>query len=369
MSELKNKTFLLSVLLLAVITFVVPNKRGGLLYAQDQGHDGIGIMVLGHGDSTPGWAEEIIEVVRGADLDYPAEVAFLEMVPEHTVDGAIERLEDIGVDTIIVIPLLVSTHHSHGFEIEYELGLREGPSSSIIKPIQTECDIILTPGMNGHQLIGELLLERALGLSDNNDSDPGQEVVVLLVHGADLGWKEFQADMDMWTDYINTYGGFKDVRYGVLSPTFNMPTVVRDAQRLAKREGGEVILIPLVLSEGMYSNMLFPVLSLIGVDNPAIAAIPLRATSLVASSILPLIPEVIMDPALMIGMKIADKMMEMMMGGGDGDMMGGMSDKLRNILLKRFERKNIQYTTEGLITHPNVSDWIKEMVDDALDKL
>jgi Uncharacterized conserved protein len=133
----------------------------------------IGVIVLGHGDPTPGWAESIVELTEKADLGYPTEVAFLEMVPEYTLEQAIESLEEEGINTIIVVPLLISSHHSHGYEMEYLLGLRGGISSKIIEPIETDCNIVLTEGMNGHDLIGELLIERAVELS----SSPSDEIV------------------------------------------------------------------------------------------------------------------------------------------------------------------------------------------------
>jgi hypothetical protein len=314
----------------------------------------IGVIVLGHGDPTPGWAESIVELTEQADLGYPTEVAFLEMVPEYTLEGAIERLEARGVNTIIVVPLLISSHHSHGYEMEYLLGLREGISSKIIKPVETDCDIILTPGMNGHPLIGELLLEKALELS----LSPSDEIVVFLVHGADLGWELFQANMDSWCDFVKANGDFKDVRYGVMSPTFSMPSVIWDAKK-----DGNVIAIPLVLAQGMYSEMLFPMLSILGAIGIGVVAKPV---SLGISYLWPLIPEGIMDPLMMLGMVFMDAMMEMMMSDGEGGVMDEIMEIISRILLKGLASSGIQYTAEGLVPHPRITEWIREMVVEAM---
>ena len=315
----------------------------------------IGVIVLGHGDPTPGWAESIVELTEKADLDYPTEVAFLEMVPEYTLEQAIENLEEEGINTIIVVPLLISSHHSHGYEMEYLLGLRGGISSKIIEPIETDCNIVLTEGMNGHDLIGELLIERAVELS----SSPSDEIVVFEVHGADLGWEEFRKDMESLCDFVRINGGFKDVQYGVLSPTFNMSSAVWDAKR-----GGDVIVIPLVLAEGMYSNMLFPLLSILGVVGIGVL---IKPVSVLISFIWQLIPEVMLDPILMVAMEISDTMMEKMMGGGGS--MGKMMKSLSGILLGPLEKLGIRYTTEGLVPHPKITEWIWETVDDAVAKI
>ncbi len=337
---------------MAVMASAIVLSLISLSVAIDAKEPSIGVIILGHGDSTPGWAESIVELTEQADLGYPTEVAFLEMVPEYTLEQAVENLEAKGVDTIIVVPLLISTHHSHGYEMEYLLGLGEGISSKIIAPIETDCDIILTEGMNGHDLIGELLVEKAMSLS----SSPSDEIVVFLVHGADLGWEQFQGDMDSWCDFVRINGGFKDARYGVMSPTFSMPSAIWDAKR-----DGDVIAIPLVLAEGMYSEMLFPMLSILGAIGIGAVAKPVP---LAMSYLWPLIPEGIMDPLLMVMMEVVDTMMEMMMSGGDGT--GGPMEGLSERLLKELEETGIQYTTEGLVPDPKITEWIREMVDDAV---
>jgi sirohydrochlorin ferrochelatase len=332
----------------------------GFLYAPSLAapQEKIGIIILGHGDPTPEWAEEIIQLAERANLDYPTEVAFLEMVPQHTLEGAMERLAEKNVGTIVVVPLLISSHHSHGREIEYLLGLKKGISSNIIKPIPTDARIILTPGMNGHPLIGELLLERALSLS----CSPSQEIVVFLIHGSELkvDWNEFQKDMDCWCDFVRGKGGFKDVRYGILTPNFNIPQVVRKA----KREG-DVIAIPLVLSEGMYSEMLFPML--IGEARPPLTAVVDLCSGFISSPMslcLSSIPETFGDPTLMLAMEVSDRMMGMMMGGGGN--MGGMMQTFSQFLLCDLEYPRMRYTTEGLVPHPKVAEWLKESVEESL---
>jgi sirohydrochlorin ferrochelatase len=317
----------------------------------------IGVVILGHGDPTPGWAEEIIQLTEEADLGYPTEVALLEMVPQYTLEGAMERLAEKNVGTIVVVPLLISSHHSHGREIEYLLGLKKGVGANIIKPIPTDAQIILAPGMNGHPLIGELLLEKALSLS----SSPSQEIVVFLVHGSELkvDWKEFQKDMNCWCDFVRGKGGFKDVRYGVLTPNFNIPQVVRKA----KKEG-DVIVIPVVLSEGMYSKMLFPML-IGGARLPLTAVVDLCSgfisspLSFCSSSI----PETFGDPTLMLAMEVSDRMMGMMVGGEDT---GGMMQAFSSFLLYDVEDLDIRYTTQGLVPHPKVAQWLKESVEESL---
>ena len=352
----RPKDRLIGLLLVSILSFALFSP-----FAMAAPEEKIGIIILGHGDPTPEWAETIVEMTEQAGLDYPTEVAFLEMVPKYTLEGAIERLEEKGVNTIIVVPLLISTHHSHGREMEYLLGLRGGVSSRIIKPIQTDANIVLTPGMNGNRLIGELLLERALDLSELNESPSGDEIVVFLVHGSELNedWRAFQEDMDRWCDFVRVNGGFKDVRYGVLTPKFNIPSVMREA-----KGEGNVIAIPLVLGEGMYSKMLFPML--IGGTKAPLNLGVYSCSGLISpplSLCLSCMPEGIGDPILMLGMEISDAMMGMMMGG-EGDM-SGMMEVFSRHLFREHGKQGIQYTTEALVPHPKVVAWIRESVEDA----
>jgi hypothetical protein len=124
---------------------------------------------------------------------------------------------------------------------------------------------------------------------------------------------------------------------------------------------GEVIAIPLVLGEGMYSKMLFPML-IGGMKAPLNMGV-YSCSGLISppmSLCLSYMPEEIGDPILMLGMEISDAMM-----GGEGDM-SGMMEVFSRHLLREHGKQDIQYTTEGLVPHPKVVAWIKDSVEDAV---
>jgi hypothetical protein len=173
-------------------------------------------------------------------------------------------------------------------------------------------------------------------------------------------WRAFQEDMDRWCDFVRVNSGFKDVRYGVLTPKFNIPSVMRET-----KGDGDVIAIPLVLGEGMYSKMLFPML--IGGTKAPLNMGVYSCSGLISppmSLCLSCMPEEIGDPILMLGMEISDTMMGMIMGG-EGDM-SGMMEVFSRHLLEEHGKQSIQYTTEGLVPHPKVVVWIKDSVEDAV---
>jgi hypothetical protein len=150
------------------------------------------------------------------------------------------------------------------------------------------------------------------------------------------------------------------VRYGVLTPNFNIPQVVRKAKKK-----GDVIAIPLVLSEGMYSEMLFPML--IGEARPPANLVVGLFSGFLSppmSFCLSCTPEVLGDPMLMLAMEVSDRMMEMMMGGGGN--MGGMMQTFSQLLVCDLEHPGMRYTTEGLVPHPKVAEWLKESVEESL---
>ncbi len=84
-----------------------------------------GIIVVAHGSPRETWCAPVRAAASNVDLPYPVELGFLEFVPGETINAAVDRLDNHGVEEIIAVPLFVSSHSDHIAEIEYVLGLRD----------------------------------------------------------------------------------------------------------------------------------------------------------------------------------------------------------------------------------------------------
>ena len=89
------------------------------------GAEKTGVLVIAHGDRHDGWNQGVRQAIAPLQERYVLELAFLFPVPSESLQEGLDRLEARGVDTILVIPLLVSSYSEHFEELEYILGLRE----------------------------------------------------------------------------------------------------------------------------------------------------------------------------------------------------------------------------------------------------
>ena len=204
-----------------------------------------GILVVAHGSPDETWCAPVRAAAHNVDLPYPVELGFLEFVPGETINAAVGRLDNHGVENIIAVPLFVSSNSDHIAEVEYVLGLRDslpgahdasgghgahsaseigvmssteeragritfasgkevrrsvvqrgdkyfisrvavaghpgGDEEEELVPVESSAAITLTGAIDDHWLVGEILADRVRALSTN----PANETVVLVAHGAD----------------------------------------------------------------------------------------------------------------------------------------------------------------------------------------
>lgn len=107
--------------------------------------------------------------------------------------------------------------------------------------------------LDAHPLVSEILLERATALAGR----PGQATVVLIAHGPNDEEENgrWLRDMDAHARFLRERGGFRAVK--TLTHRNDAPAAVKDAARAMFRQevanasrGGEVIVVPLLLSAG-----------------------------------------------------------------------------------------------------------------------
>lgn len=190
-----------SVLVIALFASAVPVLLGA---AQAQPDSTTGVLLLAHGGQ-PQWNERVIAVAQVVDRQYPTEVAF-GMASRASIQAAVDRLTARGVTSIVAVPLFVSSHSSVITSTEYLLGLRtvvpadlklfarmnhgahgaatdehsaHQPSVDPASPVSLKAPVRMTAALNGHPLIGQVVVDRAQSIS----TAPESEAVILVAHG------------------------------------------------------------------------------------------------------------------------------------------------------------------------------------------
>lgn len=172
--------------------------------AQPQPESTTGVLLLAHGGQ-PQWNERVTTVAQVVDRHYPTEVAF-GMASRAAIQAAADRLAARGVTSIVAVPLFVSSHSSVITSTEYLLGLRpvapadltlfarmsHGAHGAVAdehsghqapvdptSPVSLKWPVRMSAALNGHPLIGQVVIDRARSIS----ASPQGEAVILVAHG------------------------------------------------------------------------------------------------------------------------------------------------------------------------------------------
>jgi CbiX len=238
-----------------------------------------GIILLAHGGSAE-WNARVTELVAQVDRSRPTEVAF-GMATRFTIQAAIDRLVARGVTEIAAVPLFVSSWSSVITSTEYLLGVRaEAPAALAVyakmhheqvvsgvlaghedhvaadgmSPVKSPVPIRMTPALNDHPIVAEILASRARSISRN----AVEEAVIIVAHGPneDEENSRWLADMASVAARIASSEKFAAVDYLTLRD--DAPKPVKDHATadlrlvVTKRVGAgqRVLIVPLLISFG-----------------------------------------------------------------------------------------------------------------------
>ena len=171
-----------------------------------------GILLLAHGGRDD-WNRQVLELASQVDSTLPVEVAF-GMANKRMIQDAVDRLAERDISGIVAVPLFISSHSSVMRATEYLLGSRDeappelqafarmgarrdagragsDPGFDRTTPVETTVPISMTTALDGHALVAEILISRAVDVSRT----PEDEIVVLVAHGPSSA-----EDNDLWLD-------------------------------------------------------------------------------------------------------------------------------------------------------------------------
>ncbi len=247
-------------LLALVAALLVP----GLAEAQ-------GILLLAHGGRDD-WNRQVLELASAVDASQPVEVAF-GMANKRAIQDALDRLSERGVGEVVAVPLFISSHSSVMRATEYLLGSRDEAPPQLeafarmgarraaddsdfdwTTPIEAAVPISVTTALDGHALVAEILLSRALDVSER----PEEEVVVVVAHGPTSDednylWLE---NMDILVERMRPRTRFSRIECLTVRDDASDPVRERATAELRAvvdrvlQEGKSALIVPLLLSYG-----------------------------------------------------------------------------------------------------------------------
>ncbi len=141
-----------------------------------EGKQGVLILLHGFRDGDPLFKQEV-EMFSGI---FPTAMApgMAMMMSDH-IQLAIDDLEAVGAEQIVVVPILSTAKNSMMRQWEYIFGLREGAAYADVKRIETKAQILMAAPPGDDPLVAEMLIDHALEISEN----PAEEVVIIAAHG------------------------------------------------------------------------------------------------------------------------------------------------------------------------------------------
>ena len=234
-----------------------------------------GILLLAHGGGDD-WNRQVLTVADRVGASQPVEVAF-GMANKRTIQDAVDRLAERDVASIVAVPLFVSSHSSVLRATEYLLGSRDDAPPELeafarmgarrdaagaandtgfdrTSPVEATVPISVTTALDGHALVAEILISRAVEVSRT----PQEEVAVVVAHGPSSADDNVRwlAEMEILAERMRRQTDFSRIAY--LTVRDDAPEPVRSQATAelralvegAVQEGESVLIVPLLLSYG-----------------------------------------------------------------------------------------------------------------------
>jgi sirohydrochlorin ferrochelatase len=228
--------------------------------------------VVAHGGDSL-WNSFVTEAARGARTGGPVEVSFL-MGPAAAsarFQDVVERISRLGVSSIAVVPLLVSSHSGHYDQIRYLTGdslrldermMHHLHMAGIERPA-IRVPLRLTRAMDDAPQIARVLLDRARTLA----SAPRDQAVFIVGHGPNSAehYAAWMRNLRPVADSVKGWGGFRDVRVELVrddAPAAVRAEAVRRVRELIELQhaltGKPVVVVPVLVSKGTINRDKLP---------------------------------------------------------------------------------------------------------------
>lgn len=183
----------------------------------------------------------------------PVEAGFLELVEGRLIQDGINRLEAQGVTDILVVPLFVSSGSTHVDEIEYAIGAKDAPERETdLEPFEVKARIHFGYPVDNDPDIAVMVWDKVRTLSQH----PEQETILLVGHGSvhDGFRQRWEAGISSLAERVQQVSGVAHTDYALLNPE----SVYEKAKYWSEERGSRVIVAPLFLSAGYFTQRVIP---------------------------------------------------------------------------------------------------------------
>ncbi|WP_422659792.1 sirohydrochlorin chelatase [Paenibacillus sp. EC2-1] len=212
-----------------------------------------GVLVISHGSREEAWVTLVDEAVQelGRRVDIPVVASYLELVEGQLIQDGIFALEDQGVTDMLVIPLFVSSGSTHIDEIAYALGVKSVPDKETdLEPFEVKARVHFGNPVDDDPDIAVMIWDKVRERS----TDPSNEVVLLVGHGS-----RHELFRTRWERGIHSLARLvAEVSGASADAALLNPGNIREKVVEWKERGYEVIVAPLFLSEGYFTEKVIP---------------------------------------------------------------------------------------------------------------
>lgn len=236
----------------------------------------IGTIVVAHGGDSL-WNAHVEAAATAARTGGPVRVAFL-MGPAAArtrFQDAVASLEAAGVDSIVVVPMFVSSHSGHFDQIRWLAGdsitldatMQHHLHMSGIDRPRTRLPIRVRRALDDAPELAEVLSDRSLAVARSIGAEPGSRALLIVGHGPNSAEDNaaWMANLRRVASRVRETTGFRDVRVDLVRD--DAPDAVRAEAVTHVREllelqramtGADVLVVPLLVSKGAISRDKLP---------------------------------------------------------------------------------------------------------------
>ena len=228
-----------------------------------------GLLIVAHGADS-GWNAGVRQVVAQLSWKGPVEVSFLMGAEAVSAswDRALERLQSSPIDSIVVVPLMVSSHGAHTRQIRHYAGeLAELPKELLGHAhgvmARPRLPVRVTAALDASPELGLVLLDRWMERGAADRLRP----VVLVAHGptTDADALEWERALMLANAPLRAALNDRPLRVGLLRDDAAPPERAKAVQAirdtiaaLSRRHGDSVLVMTVLISSGGINRIKVP---------------------------------------------------------------------------------------------------------------
>ncbi|MFI2857763.1 sirohydrochlorin chelatase [Paenibacillus sp. JSM ZJ436] len=212
-----------------------------------------GVLVISHGSREPSWVALVEEAVTAMAerCHLPVSASYLELVDGKLIQDGIDLLEGQGVTDMLVIPLFISSGSTHVDEIAYAIGAKPEPDMETdLDPFRVQARVHFGDPFDDGADTAAMVWDKVRSLSVN----PAEEIILMVGHGSphELFWRRWEKIAASLAKRVTEVSGLA-TDWALLNPGD-----VREKAEAWQKRGYEVIVSPLFLSKGYFTDHVIP---------------------------------------------------------------------------------------------------------------